>query len=205
MSQTWEINKAKFIELIKKTHRPGSDTLIKYLEDSGFFTAPASTKFHGAYEGGLCEHSLNVYQQAAYLYKVECKIKPEVAQSVSEESIIIASLLHDVCKSEIYVTAKKWRKNAENKWEQYDTYEHDYSKFPMGHGEKSVIVILMNGFQLTEDEMLAIRWHMGAWDLSDYGESKSNFNAAGDKSPLLSIIMTADTLASRITEVRGIK
>lgn len=197
--------KQKFIQLLKSTNREGIDSIIQYLEKSGFFEAPASTKYHGAYDGGLCEHCLNVWEQAMYLYKVQCKIKPEVKNQVKEESIIISALLHDTCKADIYKKVKKWRKNAEDKWEQYDSYEHDYSNYPYGHGEKSVIVLLLNGLKLEKDEISAIRWHMGSWDLSDYAEIKGCFNTAADQSPLLSIIMAADSLASRVTEIRGIK
>jgi len=200
-----ETNKEKFIQLLQIVNREGTDKLIKYLEETGFFEAPASTKFHGAYDGGLCEHCINVFQQASIIYRGNSVLNPAFAHTINEESLIVASLLHDVCKAEIYNKTKKFRKTPDNKWEQYDTYDHDYSKFPMGHGEKSVIVLLKLGYKLTDDEMLAIRWHMGAWDLSDYGEIRSNFNAAADKCPLISIIMAADSLASRIIETRGIK
>ena len=201
---TKESNKQKFIQLLQATKREGVDQFIKYLDDNGFFEAPASTKFHGCYEGGLCEHSLNVYQQAMYLYKVECKIKPEVEKLTSVENITIASLLHDVCKTDLYEKVKKWRKDETKpvgkQWEQYETYDHDYSKFPAGHGSKSVIVILKNGFKLTDQEILAIEWHMGAWDISQYNDDKKSYNMAGDLYPLVSIIHAADILASRITE-----
>lgn len=70
-------------------------------------------------------------------------------------------------------------------WEQYETYDYDYSKFPAGHGDKSVIVILKNGFKLTDQEILAIKWHMGSWDISDYGDDKKSYSAAGNLFPLV--------------------
>lgn len=201
-------NKDKFLELLRSTNREGVEDLITKLEEVGFFEAPASSKFHGDYPGGLLEHSLNVYQQAAYLYKVETHIKPDLAPKIPMESIIIASLLHDVCKADLYMKVKKWKKDETKpkgqQWEQKEVYDHDYTKFPLGHGEKSVIWLLKNGFKLTDDEIMAIRWHMGSWDLSTYSDSKACFNAASDSCPLLAIIICADTLAARITEVRGI-
>lgn len=200
--------KEKFISLLKSTERKGVDETIKYLEDSGFFEAPASTQYHGAYPGGLLEHSYNVYLQALYIYKIECKIKPQIKDALDEKSIIIASLLHDVCKAEVYKEIKKWRKDetkpAGKQWEQYDTWKHTYDDNPFGHGEKSVIVLLHKRLiELTEEEMLAIRWHMGAWDLSTYPDARKSFDSACDKTPLVPIIIAADTLASRAIEVRG--
>ena len=198
-------NEDKFLEILETVSRPNLNAVIQMLGHEGFFEAPASTKFHGNYPGGLCEHSLNVYTQAMYIYATQCKIRKDIAKKISKDNVIIASLLHDVCKSNLYVKTKKWRKDKNNKWEEYDTYEHDYTDLPVGHGEKSVIMILQTGFELTYDEILAIRWHMGAFDLSTYNDAKQSFNVAGDKSPLVTIIMCADMLASRIMEVKDEK
>jgi len=192
-------NKDKFCDLLRKTERKGIEHVIEKLTELGFFEAPASTKFHGAYEGGLVEHSLNVYVQALYLVKVEKKIRPDI--DIDDNSVAIAALLHDVCKSDIYIKEQKWRKDANNKWESYEAYGHDYKKtLPVGHGEKSVIRLLQWGLELTDDEIMAIRWHMGHFDLSDYMEAKTSFNTSCDLSPLAAIISAADWLASRITE-----
>lgn len=195
-------NQEKFLEILETVSRPNLNDVINMLVDTGFFDAPASTKFHGNYPGGLCEHSLNVYTQAMYIYTTQCKIRKDIAKKISKDNVIIASLLHDVCKADLYVKTKKWRKDENNKWEQYDTYEHDYTALPVGHGEKSVIMILRTGFELTYDEILAIRWHMGGFDISTYNDAKQSFNVAGDESPLVPIIMCADVLASRIMEVK---
>lgn len=198
--------KNKFIELLKSTNRENIDVLIDNIDKEGFFEAPASTKFHGNYPGGLCEHSLNVYTQAMYIYKIECKLKKDLQNTVSSDNIIIASLLHDICKSDLYIIKKKWVKDdVNNKWNQEDVYDHDYSNLPIGHGEKSVIKILQYGVKLMENELLAIRWHMGAFDLSTYNDAKKSFNTAGDKNALVPIIMCADMLASRIMEVTNEK
>lgn len=195
--------KQKFIQLLRSTNREGIENVINWLEESDFFTAPASTMFHGNYAGGLAEHSINVAIMAHDVHEMLCKHRPELATIVTRDNIIIAALLHDVCKANIYQTVTKYRKDAQNNWETYETYTTDYSEFPVGHGEKSVIRLLQLGLQLTEDEILAIRWHMNAWELPfQSGEAKAYHNAAKNKSPLLTIIQVADGLASAILETK---
>ena len=116
------------------------------------------------------------------------------------ESVVLTALLHDVCKAEVYKQVEKFRKDKDGKWEKYTTYGVDYSGFPMGHGEKSVVRLLRWGLELTEDEMLAIRWHMGAFDLSDSPEARNSYTEAGNKVPLLALLVAADGLASHIVE-----
>ena len=194
------IMKDKFISLLRSTDRQGVDSVIAYLEKVGFFEAPASVNRHLSYEGGLVEHSLNVHRMAMMLRGQMIEIKPELAEQLAEDSVTIAALLHDVCKANIYKTAKKWRKDEQNRWEQYDTYEADYSRFPLGHGEKSVIMLLRLGLTLTNDEILAIRWHMGAWNLPFQSyEDKCNISEASDH-PLTAVIQAADGLATHILE-----
>ena len=196
-------NREKFIEALKSTGRNGIDAVLAGLEKLGFFIAPASTRFHGAEKGGLLAHSLNVYEQAMALREMEIKLKPQLEEKLPVMSVVIASLLHDVCKAEVYKEVEKFRKDQEGKWEKYTTYGVDYSAFPMGHGEKSVVRLLRWGLEMTEDEMLAIRWHMSAFDMPDSPEARGNFTAAGDKSPLITLISCADTLAAHLTETRG--
>ena len=195
-------NKETFISVLKATNRAGVDRVVEELEKLGFFTAPASTRFHGSEPGGLLEHSLNVYQEAQLIRLAHLKAWPELGARLPEDSIVIASLLHDVCKAEIYKEVEKFRKDKNNKWETYKTYSSDYSAFPMGHGEKSVIRLLQWGLQMTDDEMLAIRWHMHAWDLSSSSEAAGCFNAASEKCPLLAVLVAADGLASRLLEAK---
>ena len=115
---------------------------------------------------------------------------------------IISSLLHDVCKSDIYKETMKKQKNKDGQWEEVKGYDVDHGQYPFGHGEKSVIVLLGLGLKLTLDEMVAIRWHMGAWDLAFQSfETKSNINEASNRYPLLSLIQSADNMASRILEL----
>jgi len=198
---SWSENRDRFVELLNATNRDGIQNLITEIDRMGFFTAPASTRYHCADVGGLCRHSLHVYEQARALREAEIKLHPVVEDSLPIESVAIAALLHDVCKAEIYKPVLRNRKNEDTgKWESYQTYEAVYDEFPMGHGEKSVIRILNSGVKLTEAEMLAIRWHMGAWDISDTYEAKGCIGAASIKYPLVSLIMVADVLATRITE-----
>lgn len=193
--------KEQFINLLRSTKRPGIENVIAALEKTDFYEAPASTTFHGNYPGGLLEHSLNVYKVACLLSEAMLKLKPECAAQLPQESIIITALLHDICKANIYKTVKRNRKNALGYWEEYETYTVDYSELPLGHAEKSVIRLLRCGLELTNDELLAIRWHMGAWDLAfQSAEMKSNIAVAKDASPLLAIIQAADGLASSIME-----
>ena len=193
--------KERFIELLRSTERQGMEKVIDFLEQSGFFTAPASTVHHLSYECGLVEHSMNVYDMAMALRVPIVAMKPEIEEKLPEKSIIIAALLHDTCKANIYKKIKKWNKNNQGQWEQYDTYVTDYSQMPFGHGEKSVIMLLRLGLELTLDETVAIRWHMGAWDLAFQSfEAKGNIHEAGNRYPLLSLIQAADNLATHILE-----
>lgn len=195
--------KARFVATLKGTKRTGIESVLERLEHVGFYSAPASSRFHCAYEGGLLEHSLNVYDQAVAIRDAEIALHPEIAKETPPDSVAIAALLHDVCKADIYRTVEKFRKDADGKWEMYLAWETDHTKMPLGHGEKSVIRLLRMGIYLTTDEILAIRWHMGAWNLSEYSDAQRSFNAASDKCPLLSILMAADCLAARISEKGG--
>ncbi len=193
--------KERFIELLRSTERKGMEEVINYLEKSDFFKAPASINYHLNHEGGLMEHSLLVYDMAMDLRGLIVSKKPEVEEKLPEKSIAIVALLHDLCKANIYKKAQKWRKNAQDRWEQYETYETDYSRMPVGHGEKSVIMLLSLGLKLTVDETVAIRWHMGAWDLSFQShEAKSNISEAANRYPLLAILQAADGMSTHILE-----
>lgn len=194
--------KTKIIQLLRSTNREGMENVITWLcEKSDFFTAPASTAFHGNYTGGLAEHSLNVCELAIDVYEMLVRRKPELKDTMSKENIIIAALLHDICKANIYKSVAKKRQNAAGYWEEYNAFTVDYSEFPVGHGEKSVIRLLQLGLQLTDDEMLAIRWHMTSWDLAfQDASSKANLNIAMEMCPLLTVIKSADGLASKLFE-----
>ena len=193
--------KQQFKERLLSTNREGMGNVIKHLERLGFFTAPASTKFHLNVKGGLMQHSWNVCNTALMLREQMIQMKPELAEKLPVESVIIASLLHDVCKSNIYKDAILNRKNDQGYWEKVPGFEVDYSSLPLGHGEKSVIMLLTLGLKLTRDEMLAIRWHMTAWELAFHSpEQKSNLQIARDTAPLCTIIQAADGLSSALLE-----
>ncbi|MCR5152772.1 MAG: HD family phosphohydrolase [Prevotella sp.] len=195
-----EDKKAKFIELLRSTKRENIEHIIKVLEDLGFFTAPASTRFHLSHEGGLLEHSLNVCDMALELRELMIRKKKDLEQSLPLDSVIIASLLHDVCKADVYKPEDKVKRFFSN-MQSHKGYSVDYSNFPLGHGEKSVFVLMKNGLILTDDEIAAIRWHMQAWDLPFQSyEMLSNINAAKKKYPLLNLILAADGLAAHMIE-----
>lgn len=194
-------NRSEFVELLYSTGREGMDEVIGQLEELGFFQAPASSKFHLNHEGGLLEHSLNVCKVGLMLRKQMLALKPDLEESLNKESVIIAALLHDICKADIYQKCIRKRKDRLGQWVDYETYELDYSDFPLGHGEKSVIVLLRMGLDLSDDEIMAIRWHMSAWDLPFQSpDLKANFDTAKRLCPLCSLIQAADGLASNLLE-----
>lgn len=197
--------KTMFVKLLKATKRKGVDEVLEGLDKIGFFSAPASSKHHLAEAGGLVKHSLNVYWEAMAIREAQITFRPELEARLPKESVAIASLLHDICKADVYKQVEKFRKDANNKWEKYLAYETDYTHCPLGHGEKSVIRLLRMGLELTNDEIAAIRWHMAAWELGDSYEAKGNFGAACDKYPLLSVLIAADELATRIIEAKAEK
>lgn len=194
-------NKEEFLELLRSTKRDGIEDVITDLEELGFFTAPASAGHHLNVEGGLVLHSINTCKAALAIWEGMKPLEPSLATEVKRDSIIIASLLHDVCKSDIYKRSVKKRKNALGQWEDSEGYKVSYKDFPMGHGEKSVILLLCSGLDLSDDEMLAIRWHMGAWgiNMNSY-EDERCYDTARALYPLVSIIQTADGLAAAILE-----
>ena len=194
-------NKEEFIRLLKSTEREGVEDVIEELESLGFFEAPASCSQHLNEEGGLVQHSLNVCKVALMLREQMSQIESGLDKEVSEDKVIIASLLHDVCKSDIYFRTVKKHKNSIGTWEDCEGYKISYKNFPMGHGEKSVIMLMGMGLAMYDDEMLAIRWHMGAWDLAmQSSEACKNIDIARKLYPLCTIIQTADTLAASIME-----
>ncbi len=194
-------DRERFESALRATGREGVENVLAELARLGFFEAPASTRFHLAEKGGLLRHSLNVYDQARVLTQVECRLRPGLEERLPEASVAVASLLHDICKAEIYREEVKHRK-VNGKWEDYTGYGFDCSAFPLGHGEKSVIRLLRWGMPLTDDEMVAIRWHMHAWDLADSPEARGCFGSASERCPLLAILIAADGLASHIQEAK---
>ncbi|MBO0558962.1 HD domain-containing protein [Clostridium botulinum] len=181
-------NQNTIISLLQSTQRKGIDKIINYLSENDFFVAPASTKYHGNYEGGLAEHSLYVYK----LFKEKNKT---LDLGLSEESITIAALLHDICKVNFYQKKLRWRKNDKEGWENYEGYvcEND---FPIGHGEKSVIK-LMQFIKLTKEEIIIIRWHMGGFEPK---ENLMDISNSYNLVPAAVALHTADLESSYILE-----
>ena len=146
--------KERFLELLRTTNREGIEDLIKFLENSDFFKAPASTKFHGNYESGLLEHSLKVYDI------LENKVKNlDIELTINTNTLKIVALLHDICKTNFYKIDYRNAKNEQGIWEKVPYYTID-DTIPYGHGEKSVMM-LTEYIKLTPEEKYAIRWHMG--------------------------------------------
>lgn len=191
--------KEEFIEIYNsKIKREGADKLLEYLLNSDFFTAPASTRFHGSYEGGLVEHCLNVYK-CLVDYLSRPRVKEVYGMEYSDESIAIAALLHDICKVGCYIPGTRNVKK-DGQWIQVPTYEfHD--SLPYGHGEKSVYII--SGFmRLTREEAFAIRYHMG------FAENANNINNIGtsfEQFPLAFALCTSDMEATYFLEGKPAK
>jgi len=152
--------KAEFIRLYEENiKREGASKLLEWLKKSDFFTAPASTRFHSAYSGGLCEHSVKAYYR--FVQNLELEYEDEWESKVSSESAAIIGLLHDLCKVNYYKVSQRNVKEND-KWVAKDYYTIE-DKLPYGHGEKSVYMI--SGFMpLKREEAMAINWHMGGFD-----------------------------------------
>ena len=178
--------KEKFISLLRSTNRDGIEDLIQFLEKSDFYKAPASTRFHGSFEGGLLEHSMKVYEILKH------KVKNSVLDlNVSDDTLIIIALLHDICKANFYKVDYRNAKNERGEWEKVPYYTVD-DTIPYGHGEKSVMMIT-EYMKLTVEEKYCIRWHMG------FTEPKEVYNTLGQafkKFPLALILHEADLEAT---------
>ena len=197
-------SKEEFIEIFTSCiTRDGADKLLDFLEHKcDFFTAPASARYHGAYEGGLCDHSLNVYHCLVDYLQRE-RVQELYGLEYSDESIAIVALLHDLCKIGCYKKGTRnvkdesgtWQKNdATGQWERVPTYTFD-DPLPYGHGEKSVYIV--NGFiRLTREEAMAIRWHMGF----SGPEDNRTVGQALQRYPLAFALATADMEASYFLE-----
>jgi hypothetical protein len=171
-----------------KIKREGIGTLLAYLEETDFFTAPASAKYHGAEEGGLLLHSMSVLDTLKEMNEF-------FDLGMQEESLIVCGLFHDVCKVGFYVEDKEEASPAQvRKFQELSNtalpkgtntkayyikvidalikgvpipkFSASYrvkDQLPMGHGEKSIWMI-ERCMSLLNEEALAIRWHLGGFD-----------------------------------------
>ncbi len=187
-----ENKKEEFLKIFQENiTRPGSDKLLSYLQSdqSDFFDAPASTRFHGSYAGGLLEHSLNVYN-CLKDYLNRPRTKELYGMDYSDETIAIVSLLHDVCKMNFYTVDYRNAKNEKGVWEKVPYYTIN-DQLPYGHGEKSVYIV--SGFmRLSREEAFAIRYHMGFSGIED----KNSIGNAFEMFPLALALSVADMEAS---------
>ena len=177
--------KEKFIELLRSTNREGIEKLIDFLDRTDFYTAPASTRFHNSFESGLLAHSMNVYTS----------LKKLVGNEWPEDTIIIVSLLHDICKVNMYKVDYRNKKDENGVWVKEPYYTTD-DLMPLGHGEKSVMII-SEFIKLSKEELYALRWHMGGF------EPKENYGylaKAYEKYPLAVYTHIADIMATYILE-----
>ena len=175
---------------LSQVTRPGADKLLEWLKSTDFFTAPASTRFHGAYPGGLVKHSLNVYYALLGNFNLRGLYSPQTQA--------IVALLHDVCKAGVYHAETKRRRNPETGvWEDYLGYTFR-DPLPLGHGEKSLYQIA-RFIRLEDHEALAIRWHMGAYDTAARTDLR-DLSAAMDATPWVWRLHEADMCAAHIDE-----
>lgn len=184
-------NKEEFLQIYNEyVKRQGSQEFLDWLLKTDFFTAPASTKYHGACEGGLLLHSLNVYKTLRERYFEEGKD--------SEESFAICALLHDLCKAQFYkVSTRNVKNDVTGQWEKVPYYTVE-DAFPYGHGEKSVFLI-ERFMRLKTSEAMAIRWHMGGFDDSARGGSFA-ISLAYEKYPLAVKLHLADLESTYLKE-----
>lgn len=187
----------KFVEIFSTyIQRDGAENLLDWLITTDFFTAPASSKFHSAYEGGLCVHSLNVFERYKKLLAME--YGPDFEKRISMESVAIIALLHDLCKVNFYRVDYRNVK-VDGQWTQQPYYTID-DTLPYGHGEKSVYII--SGFmRLTREEAMAINWHSGGFDDRVKGGSYSMADAYY-KFPTAMLFHTADLMATYLDETK---
>jgi len=209
-----EENIARFESLLGSVHRDGIQNLMNYIRShTDFYKAPASARFHLACEGGLLQHSLNVYD--CLTAKKQSPIWGPVLAELTEDNLVIMALLHDLCKANFYTEGTKnqktydpdkvnaaegWQRKHDAQgdfiWETVKTYQID-DQLPLGHGEKSAMLVQAY-IRLQMAEVMAIRWHMG------FSEAKENYNSlslAMEKYPVILALHEADLEASKLLEV----
>ncbi len=182
--------KTKFVAHFEQyIHREGSAELLQWMHGTDFFTAPASTRFHGACECGLVMHSVNVFEVLLQRFGDEGQ---------SNESLALCGLLHDLCKTNFYKPGFRNVKDDETGvWNKVPSYSVQ-DAFPYGHGEKSVFLI-ERFLRLKPAEAVAIRWHMGGFDDAVRGGSYA-IGEAWHQYPLGAMLHIADLEATYLLE-----
>lgn len=175
--------------------------MTSWLESHGFFTAPASTKYHGAYEGGLFDHSFEVAQTLWKLTK-DNNLKWE-----RPESPLIVGMFHDLCKIDQYIP--RYGVEEELELTSLDKpgsmhltntivgYDYNPDTLLKGHGDKSVM-LLSQFYRLTEEEICCIRYHMGAFTSK---EEWNDYTRAVRRYPNVLWTHHADMIASHVKGV----
>lgn len=191
-------NEKEFVRRVKENiNRDGVHDLLEHLlNETDFFYAPCSTRYHLCVEGGLVEHSLHTHD----IFDQLCST---FMPDFPAESRAVCALFHDICKYHCYNPCKKSRKtgnllpNGKPEWEDYTGYDF-VEEFPYGHGEKSVY-LLQKYISLTDEEAMAIRWHMGYSDATFKGGQQSVSNAI-TKYPVIALLHSADIIATSTEE-----
>jgi hypothetical protein len=201
-------SKQKFIDYVNLyIKRDGIQNVLAYLEQSDFYVAPASTMFHLNIEGGLCQHSINVFETALSIYQNTLRPFEESGQtnydgatSLNTESIAVVCLLHDISKVGLYHKKEKWKKDEHNQWQSYIGYEVK-DNMPLPHATKSIVMI-QQFMKLTGHEMLAIEYHHSFSDISRVLDStaKYSYTQALKISPLVTLVAQADMFATFLLE-----
>ena len=188
-------NQERFLQIFNENiKREGADKLLEFLSNgSDFFTAPASTRYHGAHEGGLLEHSLNVYDCLCDIL-ARPRMKEVYGLEYSAESIAVVALLHDICKVNFYKVSTRNVKDENGKWTTVPYYTIE-DTLPYGHGEKSAYIVSAY-IRLTREEAFAIRYHMGFSGTEDPG----NVGRALEMFPLAYALVCADMEAAFLME-----
>ena len=189
-------NKSTFEELFFThvlRHRANTESLLEWLDEAtDFYLAPCSTIFHLNISGGLCLHTLAVLHNLDRFCDTFYPEFPSVSR-------VVCALLHDLCKANTYRPCIKSRKtgeyypNGKPIWEDYQGYEFD-EQLPYGHGEKSVF-LAMKHIPLTNEEAMAIRWHMGGFDNAAKTDSRT-LSKATEKFPVITLLQAADMIAT---------
>lgn len=187
--------KQEFLDIVNRDiRREGISEFIEWLKTTDFFDAPASTRFHGAFEGGLVLHSLNVYVQLVKLAELY-GLGPDDGVEDPDASIALVALFHDICKIGCYKQEMRWRKDKNQQWEQYPTWTFHEDFAYGGHGAKSVF-LLQSFMKLSPEEASAINCHMGQWDATTY----SNPTAVYERNKLAWLLHVADEAADFLME-----